>query len=209
VVQNGWQLPVRIRIFLLCHTHKHTHAHTHTFIIYMYICCLFDDALSNSGCKATKGRMAINERVWVGNEAETCGLKLTDVLKNAVKPRISLVCVFVVPTGIRNRYVPNTDGKRNNLIQYFRFYYWATITENAKFRGFFKYPYGKEWKQTHLGPRTQSIWVGLPVIPDQPPNILWSENHLAFQWCWNLISNYCTARRRLKCLVTLNACTTV
>ena len=109
VVHNDWQLPVRIRVFLLCHIH------TQKFTIYMYICCLL------GGYTAMRDWMTVNEILWVGNETETCGLKLIDVWKNPVKPCISLVCVFVVPTGIRTRHVPNTDGKRYDLMQYFRF----------------------------------------------------------------------------------------
>jgi hypothetical protein len=84
VVQNDWQLPVRIRLFLLCHTHARTHAHTQ-FIIYMYICSLFHDAVSNSGYTATKDWVTVSERVRVGNDAETCDLKLIDVWNKPVK----------------------------------------------------------------------------------------------------------------------------
>jgi hypothetical protein len=106
-------------------TNKHfplkSHTHTHTFIIYVCICCLFDDAVSSSGCTATKHWITVNETVSFGNEAETCGLQLTDVWKNPVKPRMSLVCVFVVPTGIRSRHLPKADGKCYDFIKYFSF----------------------------------------------------------------------------------------
>ena len=87
----------------------------------MYIFYLNDNALSNSGCTATKGWMAVKGRVRVGNEAETCGLQLIDVWKNPVKPCVSLVCAFVVPNGIRTRHVQNTDGKSYDLMKYFTF----------------------------------------------------------------------------------------
>jgi hypothetical protein len=143
VVQNDWQLPVRIRIFLLCHTHTNTR--THTFII--YICCLFDDAVSNSGCTATKERMAVNERVWVGNEAETCGLKLIEVWKNPVKPRISLVCVCSLSRlGFETGTSRTQVGSVTTWCNILDFITVQPLQRMQNLGAFFKYPYGKEWK---------------------------------------------------------------